>query len=302
MNTHITAPRHFRLYGAVLAMAALLITLLAVTLTAGNTMAQTGTTDDYPNLSTYPNPQPCGPGAGTAFMEEPHEITSGHYALFDAYWRTISEGGGGIDGVGVLHTNLCPPEMVKKTKGEGREAVEVIARSARNGGMDVEEAIMHVLDKHEADVVATNAEATSGQLSLEEYPKVKEAVAAGDSVWWLRLDDPDTTGDETSDLGLGFSTALLDDEHWLTSADGDPMRYKFVVERHPADPTDVPHFFAYEAPDIRAESPSTGVKLVWDSFNPGEGVMELDPGEYRALQWVFTEPGTYLLWVHLLGI
>ena len=29
--------------------------------------------------------------------------------------------------------------------------------------------------------------------------------------------------------------------------------------------------------------------------------MELDPGEYKALQWVFTKPGTYLLWVHLLG-
>ena len=253
-----------------------------------------GNTDGYINLSTYPTPQPCGPGAGTPFMEEPHEITTGHYALFDAYWRTISEGGGTLDpdadGVGVLHTNLCPPEMVKKTPRSR------ITRSARTGGMDVDEIIMHVLDTHKADVVSTNAEATAGKLSLEEYPRVGQVVDAGDKVWWLRLDDPDTTTDETSNLGIGFSTALLNAERWDS-----PMRYKFEVERHPSDPTDVPHFFAYEAPDVRAESPETGVKLVWDSSQPGKGEMELPPGEYRALQWVFTKPGTYLLWVHLLG-
>ena len=103
----------------------------------------------YPNDNTYPDPQPCGPGAGTAFMEEPHEIQTGHYALFDAYWRippstggegtstgggetsgststdgllgsgTAGQGGSGPDtttaGVGVLHTNLCPPEVMQTT-------------------------------------------------------------------------------------------------------------------------------------------------------------------------------------------
>ena len=49
---------------------------------------------------------------------------------------------------------------------------------------------------------------------------------------------------------MGFSTLLLKKKHWKS-----PMRYRFEVERHPADPTDVPHFFAYEAPNIRAESP-----------------------------------------------
>ncbi len=301
MDTIIKAPRRFTLYGAVLAMAALVITLLAVAYATGPAQAQnTGTTDDYTNLSTYPNPQPCGPGAGTASMDEPHKITTGHYALFDAYWRTIKEGasvqGMDVPGVGVLHTNLCPPEMVTTKTDDGFGHVTVTTtRSPRNGGMDVEEAIMHVLDTHKADVVATNAEATSGQLSLEEYTKVKEFVSAGTQVWWLRLDDPDTTGadeDETSALGIGFSTLLLDKERW-----GSPMRYKFVAERHPADPTDVPHFFAYEAPKAK----NAAAELVWDSARPGEGVMELDPGEYKELQWVFTKPGTYLLWVHLLG-
>ena len=321
METFIKAPVRFRFTLILLAMAVTAAALAAVVFAANPTWAQdsgTGTTDggsadDYPNLSTYPDPQPCGPGAGTAFMEEPHEITTGHYALFDAYWRTIAtstvpDG----DGVGVLHTNLCPPEMVATTTGSGFGGGTVTTiRSARTGGMDIEEAIIHVLDTHQATTtVASTTEATDRRLSLAEYPRVGEVVDPGDRVWWLRLDDPDTEddpntpekeNDETSDLGIGFSTLLLDEERWLTRDDGKPMRYRFEVERHPADPTDVPHFFAYEAPNIKAEGSDTEVKLVWDSSQPGKGVVELNPGEYKALQWVFTKPGTYLLWVHLLG-
>ena len=307
MKTIVEKPTKTILFGAAVATAVLLIMLLAVNLATGTARADgslggndgaTGNADSYINLSTYPDPQPCGPGAGTEFMEEPHEIRTGHYALFDAYWRTISKGNvnPGADGVGVLHTNLCPPEIVKKNL-RGRT---IIDRSARNGGMDIDEAIIHVLNKHLATTVASNAGA--GEMSLAEYPDVKKYAPAGSQVWWLKLDDPrSTTTDEASDLGMGFSTLLLDKERWLTRDEGKPMRYKFEVERHPADPTDVPHFFAYEAPNIRAESPGTGVKLVWDSAYPGEEIMELNPGEYRALQWVFTEPGTYILWVHLLG-
>ena len=66
-----------------------------------------------------------------------------------------------------------------------------------------------------ATTVATNAEATDGQLSLAEYPDVAPFAPAGNRVWWLQLDDPDSTStDETSDLGMGFSTLLLDEERW----------------------------------------------------------------------------------------
>ena len=294
-------PISLRAVGITMTLAALAITLLAVAFAAGPARAQTAdNTDRYPNLSTYPNPQPCGPGAGTAFMNEPHEVTTGHFALFDAYWRTISNGGGPLDtdGVGVLHTNECPTEVTQTTKKpRGKPVVTETTRSARGKGMDIEEAIIHVLDTHVATTVATTTGATDRRLSLAEYPDVATYAPAGSQVWWLRLDDPGTTStDEASDLGMGFSTLLLDKERWKFS-----MRYRFEVERHPADPTDVPHFFAYEAPNIKAEGSDTEVKLVWDSANPGGDVMELDPGEYRALQWVFTEPGTYLLWVHLLG-
>ena len=186
----------------------------------------------------------------------------------------------------MIQTTVTETDPVTETT----KKVTKTIRSARKGGMDIEEAIIHVLDKHKATTVATNA--TDGQLSLEEYPDVKKATTAGSKVWWLRLDDPDTTTDETSDLGMGFSTLLLDKKRWDS-----PMRYRFEVERHPADPTDVPHFFAYEAP----KADGAAQKPVWDSTKPGEVVVELGPGEYKELQWVFTKPGTYLLWVHLLG-
>ncbi len=311
MDTIINAPKRFKLFAAAFAMAALAITVLAVSFATGPAWAQnpgpggngpTGNTDgdpSYPNLSTYPDPQPCGPGApGIADMKEPHEITSGHYALFDAYWRTISKGEQSHEtaGVGVLHTNLCPPEMVKEKKFDPNTGTNkvTIARSARNGGMEVDEAIMHVLNTHMATTSETST--STGYLSLEEYPAVKEHAPAGSPVWWLRLDDPGTPSDETSDLGIGFSTELLKDQQRWGS-----MRYKFEVERHPNDPTDVPHFFAYESPDVRAEGSDGGVKLVWDSSKAGKGEVLLGPGEYKDLQWVFTKPGTYLLWVHLLA-
>ena len=288
MDTIINFPRRFTLYAVAMALAGLVITLLAVNMTAGPAQAQTPDANN-----NYANPKPCGPGAEDAFQPEPHEVTEGHIAFFDSYWEWR---GDSMD-VGVLHTNMCPPKMEKTTKRQGQATVEVTTRTESH--LDVDEAIIHVKDVHHATVVATNAEATSGQLSLQEYPRVGKAAEVGDKVWWLRLNDPDTDADETSDLSLGFSTELLDPIYWFTEADGKPMRYMFETERYPgSDPQDVPHFFTYEAPlrnNGEQEDP------VWDSTEVHVNPMLMDPGEYRPVQWVFTKPGTYILSVHLLG-
>ena len=315
MDTVTKTPRKIILYTAGLALAALVIGLLAVTMTAGPALAQGPGTGGNTATNTWPNPQPCGSDddSATAFMEEPHEVTEGHFALFDAYWEQLG-GNRALDdtNTGVLHINECPPLMVTTREDDGFGTItEIITRTAREKGMDIDEAIMHVLDDYKVDVVPTNANATSGQLSLEEYPEVRrglglgttDPVATGTQVWWLKLDDPDTTDvDETSDLGMGFSTALFDDKYWLTRAEGKPMRYKFVVESYPANPTnpeDVPHFFTYEAP----REGNARATLVWDGFRPSveKTDMLMDPGEYRALQWVFTKPGTYVLTVTIQG-
>ncbi len=303
MRTITQRTPQLKLYGAVLVLTALVATVVAIAMAGG---AQAQSLDN-----TYPDPAPCGPGALTASMEEPHEIRSGHFALFDAYWelthRASNDDPRDTHG-GIMHINECPPEMVKATEEDEGEVKTVITRTAY--GIDISEAIMHVLDGHQVAVVATNAEATAGQLSLEEYPEVRRGlgllgpnnttlpVPAGTKVWWLRLDDPDTTDkDETSDLGMGFSAALFDSKYWLTSKeeeldDRQPMRYMFEAERYPgSDPAEVPHFYAYEAP----KEGNAEAEIVWDStrVHYPEQAMELEPGEYRPVQWIFTKAGTY---------
>ena len=333
IHTITQAPRRFTLYAAVLAMAALVIALLAVTFATGPAQAQeTGTAG---KTNTYSDPQPCGPAAATAFMEEPHEVTTGHYALFDAYWQGTGRTVSVVDNssrLGVLHTNECPPAITQTTKRVGLKTVTVTTRSARANGMDTDEAIIHVLNTRQVDVVATNAEATGGQLSLQEYPHVRRAlgllkpydpldpgadrnlsVPADTKVWWLRLDDPDTTDkDETSDLRLGFSSALFDSEYWnaedeegvlLVDGDGDPlkpMRYMIETGRYPGiNPNEARHFLAYEAP--RAGNAVQDPIVDSAALDVDEHVMPMDTGEYRSLQWIFTDPGTYELEAHLQG-
>ena len=117
MNTHITAPRHFRLYGAVLAMAALLITLLAVTLTVGPAMAQEPRTGD--NAEEYDKPYPCSeeavPDANTAKL-----IRDGYYAVFDGFWDYE---------VGHLSNNFCPAKGLRRRQSTTRMRQKNVPRS-----------------------------------------------------------------------------------------------------------------------------------------------------------------------------
>ena len=307
METIVSVPRHIKLYTAALAMAALVITLLAVNFTTDPAQAQNAD-------NTFADPVPCGPGpnTGTASMEEPHEVTTGHYAIFDSYWewtQQATDGPPARTNEGAIRINDCPPEVTETietvTDEDGNETTKITyTRSASN--IDIGEALMHVENTRQVDVVATSDEITEGQLSLEEYPDVRQALGLGDNdpvpdgtkVWWLQLDDPDTTEDETSDLRIGFSAALFDTKYWLTSKPDDgeaPMRWMLegVVYRN-VDEANPPHFFAYEAP---MEGNAPQIDAVWDSFRPDveEHDMTLDPEEYRSLQWIFTGEGSYTI-------
>ncbi len=263
--------------------------------------------------SPYTNPQPCGPGdtIRVAFMPEPHEITEGHFALFDAYWEDTTATGSTEGNSGILHTNTCPPEWVTTTQSDGRGG-ETTVSGLSDSTLDIEEAIFHVTDDDRATVVATNAAATAGQLSLDAYSEVHDAfglagppperntlpVPEGTHVWWLRLDDPRTTDvDEGSALTLGFSTRNLNDWGWYAGEGVSPLSYQLEVERHPSHPNDHPHFFAYA---LTGENRKP--KLVWSSANAGVSMLKMDPGtELQDLEWIFTEEGTYEIWVELVG-
>lgn len=306
-----TIPQIFQVkFFAALGVVALFATLVAVGMTTGTTQAQNAD-------NTYAGPRPCGPHAGTANQPEPHEITEGHFALFDSYWWNDQT----TEGQGTINVNRCPPKMVTTTETNPLTQVKTTTVARTASGIDIDEAIFHVTDDFSVDVVATNAAATNGQLSLEKYPDVREAlgllgpnnellpIPEGTKVWWLRLDDPDIASVEESDMTIGFSTELLESKYWLTSSteDGDkPMRYMFESKRYPSiespddertTPKKVPHFLTYEAPTAGA----TTLKPVWDSTEVHTNPMNMEPGEYRPMQWVFTQPGTYFLEAHLVG-
>ena len=306
MYSQVTKFKQPKILFAVLGLTALAIAALAVTLAAGGAQAQTAD-------NTYADPQPCGPGAGTAFMPEPHEVTTGRFLLFDTYWQNTT--GSGPDDVnsGVLHTNTCPPKLVTTTQTDDDGNTTTVT-TLGDSGIDIDEAIFHVLDTHKKPVVATNAEATAGQLSLEEYPEVRRAlglrgadgtelpVPDGTQVWWLQLDDPDTGTEsspvnETSDLALGFSARHLDGKYWHNNAGGSPLFYRLEVERHPTHPNSYPHLLAHTAPEID-NTPQTAK---WSSARVGVGVFELEPGQFQDLQWVFTGAGTYEIRVEMVA-
>ena len=303
MHTLNLKANQLKLFGAILAIAALVAAALALTLTAGPTLAQSDTPTPTPTPSPYADPQPCGPGAGVASMAEPHEITEGHFALFDAYWEsTTPEPGESTDldpaNTGVLHTNLCPPKVIKNTE-TNRDGTQITVTTLTASGIDIDEAIFHVLDTHKATVVANASANPSGvEIATAEYVVLGNYAATGSEVWWLRLDDPDTDTDETSDLSIGFSTKRFDTQYWAATDGNPPFRFKFELERNPGiPPANQPHFLAYRADPGGSADP----ELVWDSATADVTDMMLEPGQLEDLQWIFTQPGTYELSVHLQG-
>ena len=107
-DARVPRTKRLKLWGGAIALAALLFSALALT-QSGGVLAQS------PNNVANP-PAPCGPGTVAAFMPEPHEITSGHFYLFDAYWEDTTDPESVEGRIGVLHTNTCPPALTTTTK------------------------------------------------------------------------------------------------------------------------------------------------------------------------------------------
>ncbi len=298
MGTISNAGGRIKRYIAGLAMAALLGAVLAVSSGAGPAQAQ-GNPADPPPL--------CGPGQSKDnFPDSPlEEVSSGHYAIFDAYWLPAPSLGDDVRD-GTLNNNLCPPAAKHSevtVEGHKRE-VTTLSRT----DIDLRSTIIHVDDTHKALVVATNTEAGKTKLSLAKYDGVRRALGLGDDdpvpadtqVHWLRLEDPALNLGPSS-LVMGFSTGEFEEKDWLnpnTDDDGNHLpafQYELEAFRyHGPHASDLPQVLTYWEPDL-------GSGLVWNSLDTDVNSMPLGAGEYEHLEWVFTHPGTYVLEVHLKG-
>ena len=301
MDTITNAPNRFKLFGAGLTLAALVIAVLAVTFATGPAQAQAP--GDEPPL--------CGPGqSNDNFPAQPlAEVSSGHYAIFDAYWLPAPSLGDDVRD-GTLNNNLCPPSAKHADVTVDGETVEKTTLSRTD--IDLRSTIIHVDDTHLKDVVATDTEAGKTKLSLRKYDGVRRAlgledhdpVPANTQVHWLRLEDPDR-GIKPSSLVLGFSAGHFDEEHWAhQDVDGEQIsKYAFQYELeafryHGPHASKLPQVLTYWEPEIAAELESS---LVWNSLDTDVNSMPLEAGQYEHLEWVFTHPGTYVLGVHIKG-
>lgn len=300
MSTITNAPNRFKLFGAGLTLAALVIAVLAVTVATGPAWA--GVVGNVPD--------PCGPGKALAnYPDDPAaQKDTGHYALFDAYWLPAR-----LDNnakTGTLNNNLCPPAAKHQDKTDPYTHVTVEETTLTATDIDLRSTIIHVDNTHLADVVATDAAAGDDKLSLDTYRQVREALGLkpGDpvpldtKVYWLRLEDP-ALGTGPSDLVLGFSTGLLDGKYWhLEDVEGnslEPFHYELEAVRYHGNHADeLPHVLTFREPGMRNEGKAI---VVWDGRNTDVNSMPLGAGEYEHLEWVFTQPGTYVLEVHLKG-
>ena len=318
VNTIYRTRTQLSLFGA---MVALLAVMLAVTLAAGPAQAQgvgpgltqvdprTGDNEDF-----YDYPLPCSeeaqPDDDTVSV-----ISEGYYAVFDAFWDYEA---------GRLSDNLCPPKVEVTTEThtdeETGEETTVTAYTRSDANIHISETAFSIPDSYKVTVVdsaETNGNpstASEPRIDLADYPFLRQAVSAvepgpdstaenpttvfaDNSVWWVRLDQPWTTTDETSPLKLGFSTALLKEEDWH-NPDGPPVQFQIGAVRviEPGIPQKVhvkgADFFAF---DQRAtDTPLENAK--WSNLEAAtEGTIDMALGEYRPMQFLFTKPGEYLV-------
>ena len=299
MNTHITAPRHFRLYGAVLAMAALLITLLAVTLTAGPAMAQEPRTGD--NTEEYPNPRPCSeevePDANTTELAR-----DSYYAVFDAFWDYE---------VGHLSNNFCPPKVTETRKYDPVAEEYVTTTTREDGHLHISKTVFAIPESYKATVIDTRPGASNGNpgavtgptIDLADFPFLEtgNAVSAGDSLYWARPDG-------TSLLRIGFSTALLEEADWYRADGPDddtdpdpPVQFRFAAVHVLKDGTPQEahvlgaHIFAFDPGASQADAKWSNVQTDIRSE------IDMFTGQYQPMQFVFTKPGMYLVQANVQG-
>ena len=326
MDTIFNAPRYFRLYGAILAMAALLVVLLAATVPAIPTQAQVGvgpgqlprTGDNAEEYSEF-GALPCSEEYSN--LNPAEVIDEGYYAVFDAFWDYE---------VGHLSNNFCPPRVTVK------DNFGTMTYTRADANIHVSETVFSIPDSYKVTVIDTREGVTNGvpdrgdvtgpSIDIADFPFLAHGnavsavkpdpdsteanpttVFADNSLWWVRLDQPWTTGadeDETSPLQIGFSTDLLEEADWYKAGNGDPVKFRFDAvhvlkdgSEHEAHVVGA-HFYAFD----QRTTDTPLVDTQWSNVETAtESEIEMRTGQYRPMQFAFTQPGVYRVQVNVEG-
>ena len=265
-------PRNLRAVWVPMTLAALVMALLvAAVVNVNSTQAQgpgLGIGGDL-NKIEYEPPFPCN-GDDAVPSSAAATIDTEHYAVFDAFWDYNNSR---------LSNNFCPPGAEHTIiRRPGRSPITETARTESN--IDIRKTVFSISNANKADVVDTVTTSTS---TREISRGIYQFLPAGsDEVWWLE-EDNDTT------LGVGFSTGLLKADHWTTpEGETHPVQFEFeAIERPGAHGGEEAHFFVFETRTAPVDVP------LWDSSETDTHQMQMNTGEYKHVNWVFTHPGIY---------
>ena len=322
------------------AAALLIVAVAAVTLTAIPAQAQVGgdigggtldpftrpdnNEDGYSEFGAIPCSEESEPDEHTVSVirGSTAEDAPDFYAVFDAFWDYE---------VRHLSDNFCPP-AVKVTEEYNPQTQRIETDYERHdANIHVTKTAFSVPDSYKVTVIDTDTPianpdhddgptVTGPTIDLVDYPFLSDAISAVEpdpestaedpplifadtKVWWVRLDEPGTSADETSPLKLALSTDLMKDSDWH-NPDGKAVQMRFAavhvlvegapVETHVVDAD----FFAFEQRKAGEEMPLAS----WSNVDTAaSSVVDMEVGEYKPMQFLFTKPGEYLVQAQIQG-
>ena len=299
----ITASSQFKIYAAV-ALAALLMTLLAVTLAAGpaqatatTTFADSGDDNSIPQqrgtTSRDATPEPCPGEPGNPYPTPAAVVDSGYYALFDVWWNPVEK---------ELTNTVCPPkvEFVRDRGGS-----TTTNRSPSSINIEAEPpTIIHIPSS--AKINLSDSVTPGGTTYKAMYPQVLNAdnkedrpnaegtpvPGKGDGIVWALPACPDSP--TTGGLCLSFSAGLLKTTDWNGNID----YLVHHVHQVDIDRQDPRYVLVYDVPASGATQ--AGLPL-WDSSDARKSTVSVAPGGYNRPLWFFTDRGTYEFQVNIQG-
>ena len=249
-------------------------------------------------------------------------FNSGRLALFDAYWYQGSD----LEDKETLEINPCPPTITHvPAKYDDRGDETSSARDDRDPSptVNIASTVIHIPNDYK-ETLSFNAttERTKYPFMFDEWNRKDTDNDGTDDalhhnhVWVLPTCDPSYTDAQNTanparagddDLCLIFSAALLEADHWGTIENPDtpgPVQFEFESEREKlVAPSERGQLFAfYPYNDVPAnDDGNAGEQVTWSTDDTNNNALVITPGTYEYRQWAFSEPGTYVIQVHVKG-